>query len=558
MLLNLKISNLAVIKNLEIKFYEGLNVFTGETGSGKSVILKAIDFVLGARCNKDMIRFGENKACVEATFKKLSVQILGFLKNELKIQNFKDELFITRTIFKDGKTIAAVNGVNVNVASLKNLGSRLIYLNEQGRAQNLVNSDNSLKIVDDFAQINNLVLKYRESFLRLKNILKKLKQINLKIEEKNNTFTILSERIAEIEKLNVQTDEDVHIFEKLKLIKNSEFVFKNLNFVKILLSGNENSEGIINNFEKIVRNLEQISNYKGEIKIILTKFQNLFFELKELIFDLSDVKNSFTFQSSELEFLENRLSEISKIKRKYGPKLLDVKNNLEKFKLELNKIKNYSTQKEELLNLKNQELTKFEKLLLTISKKRKETAYKISNKILNELKFLEMKDVDFKIELKKHAANLNGLEEANFLISANLGEPLKPIYKVASGGELSRIMLAIVSVIFSEFKPLTLIFDEIDSGVSGVTASKIGVKLNQLAKSAQVICITHLAQIAAVADENFKIVKKNVAGRVVTEVVHLSLNEKIKEIARIVGGSQVNDLTLKLAENMVKKRLGVC
>ena len=230
MLLNLKISNLAVIKNLEIKFYEGLNVFTGETGSGKSVILKAIDFVLGARCNKDMIRFGENKACVEATFKKLSVQILGFLKNELKIQNFKDELFITRTIFKDGKTIAAVNGVNVNVASLKNLGSRLIYLNEQGRAQNLVNSDNSLKIVDDFAQINNLVLKYRESFLRLKNILKKLKQINLKIEEKNNTFTILSERIAEIEKLNVQTDEDVHIFEKLKLIKNSEFVFKNLNF----------------------------------------------------------------------------------------------------------------------------------------------------------------------------------------------------------------------------------------------------------------------------------------------------------------------------------------
>ena len=270
------------------------------------------------------------------------------------------------------------------------------------------------------------------------------------------------------------------------------------------------------------------------------------------------MKNSFTFQSSELEFLENRLSEISKIKRKYGPKLLDVKNNLEKFKLELNKIKNYSTQKEELLNLKNQELTKFEKLLLTISKKRKETAYKISNKILNELKFLEMKDVDFKIELKKHAANLNGLEEANFLISANLGEPLKPIYKVASGGELSRIMLAIVSVIFSEFKPLTLIFDEIDSGVSGVTASKIGVKLNQLAKSAQVICITHLAQIAAVADENFKIVKKNVAGRVVTEVVHLSLNEKIKEIARIVGGSQVNDLTLKLAENMVKKRLGVC
>ncbi len=555
MLASLVIKNFAIIKDLKIELFEGFNVFTGETGAGKSIILKAIDFVVGARGSKDMIRFGEKCASVEATFGKLSDEILKIVEYDLEIEVLNCEILIERKIFSDGRTTGSINGKNVGVRDLKKIGDKLVHFSEQGSNQKLLVAENNLKMLDDFAENNESIFEYRQSFERLRKIFKNLKQIDYQVELNDKKFEQLSEQISEIEKINLKLEEDKQIESKLTLIKNSAEIFKVLNLICEKFSGcGSDNENVLNIFDESVKNLEQIVKYDLEFKTVFEKFKSLFFEIQELIIDIENLKNvRFDFEPNQVEILESRLSDISKIKRKFGPSLVDVKNKLQNFKEEIKQIQNYGLKKEELLKVKENELTKFKQLLIEISKKRKKSAAKFSAAVENELKFLEMEDANFIVKLKKHSANFNGLEDAEFFISANLGEPAKPVCKIASGGELSRIMLAIVNVMASKFRPLTLIFDEIDSGVSGLSAKKIGIKLKQLSKYTQIICITHLAQIAAVGDHNFKIVKQNVGDRVFSSVRYLNFDEKIEEIARIVGVDGNKELALNVASEMLKK-----
>lgn len=555
MLASLIIKNFAIIKDLKIDLFEGLNVFTGETGAGKSIILKAIDFVVGARGSKDMIRFGEKCASVEAMFEKLSDEILKIIECDLEIEVINREILIERKIFSDGRTNSLINGKNIGVRDLKKIGDKLVHFSEQGSNQKLLVAENNLKMLDDFAENDELIFAYRQSFEKLSKIFKSLKQIDYQIELNNKKFEQLSEQISEIEKINLKPEEDEQIEGKLKLIKNSAEIFEVLNLICEKFSGcSGNYENVLNIFSESVKNLERIVKYDLEFKTIFEKFKSLFFETQELIIDIENLKNvRFDFEPNRVEILENRLSDISKIKRKFGPSLVDVKNNLQNFKEEIKQIQNYGLKKEELLKIKETELIKFKQLLIEISKRRKEAAAKFSAAVENELKFLEMNDANFVVKLKKHGANFNGSEDAEFFISANLGEPAKPVCKIASGGELSRIMLAIVDVMASKFRPLTLIFDEIDSGVSGLSAKKIGIKLKKLSKHTQIICITHLAQIAAVADYNFKIVKQNYGDRVFSSVCHLNFDEKIEEIARIVGVDGNKELALNIVNEMLRK-----
>ncbi len=551
MLVSLTIKNLAVIKNVNINFYQNLNVFSGETGAGKSVMLKAINFILGARCSKSMIRFGEKSAEVEAVFNNLPKNVTEYIINDLKIKLIDNCVLIRRKLFLNGKTLAYFNNIGISISDLKKVGLNLVHFNEQNSGQNLLFLDNELKILDNFAEINDLVLQYRISYNNLKNLILNLKKLENDIKNKNEKLEVFNDQIKEIESLNLKIGEDEKIEKELKIAQNSSKIFEILNLIINNFYGSNSNEGILNFFKTTTDNLSGISNLNDSFMKILNKFNNIFFELEELILEIKNLVNKFDFDREYLEFLENRLSKIIKIKRKFGPSLELVLNKLDDLKFNCLKFENYSEQKIELNKLKKIELDKFKNFANLISQKRKIAADKLSIEILNELKFLEMKDANFKVELKPHKANLNGLEDVEFLISTNLGEPLKPITKIASGGELSRIMLAAICVMANKFKTPTLIFDEIDYGVSGVTATRIGSKIKNLSKHCQIICITHIAQIVAIADENFKISKDIYNNETKTKIEHLNLDDKIKEVARIIGGDNVSDLTLKLANELI-------
>lgn len=554
MLKVLIIENLAIIKKMEIEFCPGLNIFTGETGAGKSIMLKALSLIVGARCSKDIIRFGEKTATVEAVFENLPKSVIDIINSVLKVQVKNGQISVKRIVYDDGKSKALVNNIIINIGDLKKIGQKLINFNEQGSSQTLLNSENDSFFLDSFAEINELVADYRIKFLEFNRVFRKLEQLELKIKQKTENFSELKSKISEIEKANIKPGEYEKISKNLKIIKNSTEIFEILKSINMMLNGNFEHDGVLNNINSSTKQLEKISGFNDEFRLIFEKFKSLNFELEEAAFEIEKLKNKLDFEPGKLEFLENRLSEIVKIKRKFGPEIEDVENKLASMKLELEQIENYDVQKQKLVNLKNEKLVHLKKQLIEISKKRKEFANIFSNAILNELNFLEMKNSKFAVELMGHKANLNGLEDAIFLISTNLGEPLKPLCKVASGGELSRILLAIVSVMSNKFKPSTLVFDEIDSGVSGIAAEKIKIKLKQLSKNTQIVCITHLAQIASAADKHFKIFKTvDHEKRINSKILNLNFDEKIKEIARLIGGCESNELILNLATELIKQ-----
>lgn len=553
MLKNLSVKNLAIINNIDIDFDVGLNIFTGETGAGKSIMLKALSFIMGARCSKSVVRSGEKCAIIEAIFENLNETIFKIF-NEMKIKIENNSVIVKRIIFCDGKSTAFINGSMVSVTDLKRVGRELLIFNEQGSSQNFLNSENNIYFLDSFAGINELVLKYRNEFVKLNEVLRKLKKLENLINFRNDKTEELKLKISEIEKLNLKFDEEKKIGEKLKIIKNSAEIFEILNLIYDLFCGNGEFEGILNKIKNSIKQLEKISGFGEEFKLVYEKFKSLTFELEEAVFDVENLKNSVNYEPKQLDYLENRLSDILKIKRKFGPTFNDVKNRLNLMKLELEKLQNCEFQKQNLIKIRNEKLARLKQQLFDISKHRQDSANKFSNAILNELKFLEMNNAKFIVELQKHKANLNGLEDVAFLISTNQGEPLQPLNKVASGGELSRLLLAFVVVMLNKFHVPTIVFDEVDSGVSGIAAKKIGEKLKQISKNTQIICITHLAQIASVADKHFKIFKSvDSNGRTSSKVLNLNFEEKTKEIARLIGGSETDELVVKLAAEMIKQ-----
>lgn len=538
---------------MEIEFCSGLNIVTGETGAGKSVMLNGLNFIIGARCSKSVVRFGEKYAFVEAVFENPSSEIIEILKKlTIKIENDKI-LTVKRLIYDDGRSKALINSSTVSIGDLKQIGQKLVNFNEQSSSQNILHSENNIRLLDSFAEINELVASYRKKFIEFNNILKKLKQINS--TQNIEKFKELKAKVSEIEKANIKPDEELKINEQLKLIQNSANIFDTLNSIYEILTGNYENEGILSSLKNSTQQFEKINEFSDELKAIYEKFTNLTFELEEISFEIEKLKSNLNFDPKQLEFLENRLSVITKLKRKFGPNFENIENNLKYMKLELEKMQTYSAQENELTMLKNKKIDDLKKQLLEISKKREEAASEFSKYVLNELKFLEMKHSNFVVKITKHKANLNGLEDIEFLISANAGEPLKPLCKVASGGELSRITLAIVSIMNEKFKQSTLVFDEIDSGVSGIAAKKIGIKLKQLSNSTQIICITHLAQIASIANKHFKIFKSKdgADGRVSSKILNLNFDEKVKEVARLIDGNENSELTLSLAGEMIKQ-----
>ena len=552
MLVNLYIQNLAVVEKIIIEFGKGMNLFTGETGAGKSIVVDAINSIIGGRCSKNMVRNGEKKAVVIATFQDLSDEVKEFAeKYDWDIS--EDQLIIQRDISFDGKTTARINGMPINISILRELGSLLVNIHGQHDNQILLSSEKHLNILDDYGNLNELLDKYQYHFSYLKKINLELDAIKADQALKSEKIEVITNQINEIEQADVEEGEDVELEGDSRSIRNSAKILENLNMVHQLLSGDDDMNGIVDMLDDAVSHLDKAAAYYDDIVLSSEKLRDMLFEIKEISYDISNKCQHLDFNPNKLDAIESRLDEIFKIKRKYGPTIDDVNNKLASLKSELEKVEMYDVRQNELMVSQKSEMKQVAELGQMLSRERKLVAKKFAENVARELEFLDMKGVKFEVVVSPHEGNIWGLEDVEFLISTNVGEPPKPISKIASGGELSRIMLSIKNTLAEKDKIPTLVFDEVDTGVSGSAAQKIGLKLKQASKNRQVLCVTHLAQIAALADEHFKISKKAIDGRSFAEVEQLNEEGRIEEVARIMSAGSITNLTMQTAQEMIEK-----
>lgn len=552
MLVNLYIQNLAIVKKIIIEFGKGMNLFTGETGAGKSIVVDAINAILGGRCSKNMVRSGEKKAVIIATFQDLSEEVQNF-SEKYDWDVSEDQLIVQRDISFDGKTMARINGMPINISILRELGDLLVNIHGQHDNQILLSQEKHLTILDDYGDLNDLLSKYQYHFSYLRKVNLELDNIKAEQALKSEKIERITSQINEIEQADIEEGEDVELEGDSRSIRNSAKILENLNIVHQLLSGDDDVDGIVDILGDAVSHLDTAATYYDDIVVYSEKLREMLFEIKEMSYDIGNKCQNLDFNPNKLDAIESRLDEIFKIKRKYGPTIDDVNNKLAFLKSELEKIEMYDVRQNELIVSQKAEMKQVEELGEMLSEERRIVADRFVENVSKELEFLDMKGVKFEVLVSSCERSIWGLENVEFLISTNVGEPPKPISKIASGGELSRIMLSIKNTLAEKDKIPTLVFDEVDTGVSGSAAQKIGLKLKQASKNRQVLCVTHLAQIAALADEHFKVSKKTVDGRSFAEVDELDEEGRIKEVARIMSAGSITNLTMKTAQEMIEK-----
>lgn len=551
MLSSLKINDLAIIEDAKIKYSNGLNVMTGETGSGKSIIIDSINAVRGERSSKDLISDGADCAKVTAVFENVNDDVISTLK-EYDIDCLDRSVFIQRTI-KDNRNICKVNGEAVTVSILKQIGSRLIDIHGQNDNQTLLNEENHLGYIDKIAENKEILSQYKEKFHQLKEINRQLKKSTLDENEKERKFETLSFQINEIENAEIKIGEKKDLIALKNKQINTEKILQNLGLSKDYLDGSEDTSGILALLYSLKTSLMNLTDCYSQILSQVQSIDECISALQDCASFVSGELNSFEGEDLDINKIEERLDIIYRLSKKYGDSEEEILEFLEKAKVEY---KDISLNEEKVNKLTDEYNSTLEELLSLgdkITNSRKRAGEIFSQKIMEELTFLDMPNVKFKVEIKPGKVTVNGIDEVQFLISTNAGQDMKPMVKIASGGELSRIMLAIKCVLTNLDNVDTLIFDEIDTGVSGRAAEKIGYKLKEVSSFSQIICVTHLAQIAAFADNHLFIEKNAFDGKTRTTVRTLDNKSRKNEIARIIGGSHITDATLKSAEEMLER-----
>ncbi len=554
MLAELYIENLAVIEQATVTFCGNFNVFTGETGAGKSVLIDGINAILGKRVSKEIVRNGAEKAVISGLICNISEDVLLKI-NELGVECVENEILLTREIFADGGSIARINSKTTSVGVLREIGSLLVDIYGQHDSQLLLHPENHIKIVDEFAEIIPDISKYNAVFKEVQEISRKIKKIKSQKNENLINIDRLERIVSEISDVNIKdSSEDESVESEYNLIKNSKFILDNIVNSRSILDGYDSSGGIISEIRDVKNYLNLVKKYDSSIENLIERLKITEIELTDINEELSFYSNSMNFDESKCKFLESRYDALNSIKKKYGPSLSDVLELFEKSKLELESISDADDELEDLSQNREKMLVELTKLADNLSAKRVKAAKQLSKNIQKELVFLDMPKVKFEFKHCLGKLAINGMDSLEMVISVNDGSELMPISKVASGGELSRIMLAIKNVIALKDNVSTLIFDEIDTGVSGRAAQKIGVKLSQISKLRQVICVTHLSQIAVMADQQFLIEKNSLGGKTYTNISRLAEKERICEIARIQCGDNITEIALKNAEEQLQSR----
>ena len=549
MLSLLHIENIAVIEQADISFDPGFNVLTGETGAGKSIVIDAISAILGKRAYRDMIRTGTNKASVRAVFTKVPA-LPWFGENGV---DYDEETVIQRDIFMDGKNVCRVNGTLVTVSILQKLGLQLINIHGQHDSATLFDEENHLRFLDAFADNEALLLDYREKFSAVSALRREIDRMTMDEGEKLRRLETLKYQVEEIEKADLKAGEDEELEQRRKLLQNSEKLSQGLEEASESLLGGDDSDGAAALLAQAAYALSRIARYSDDYTAFQERLTDLKYQVQDIADEVRDALEELSYSADELEQIESRLDIIHRLRRKYGTTCQEILEYLENARKELDEIEFADDRVEHLKKqLSVKEKAAWEAAML-LRKDRQEKGNLLSEKILSELRQLDMPRVQFQCRFRETELGADGADQVAFYLSANAGEDLKPLSKVASGGELARIMLSMKNVLAEKDAVDTLIFDEVDTGVSGRAAQRIAEKLRALAQHKQVLCVTHLPQLAALADTHMLIAKSEHDGRTFTTVTPLDREGRKQELARIIGGTNITEITLKSAEEMLPR-----
>lgn len=541
MITKLHIKNIGIIEDLEIDFNNGLNVLTGETGAGKTLIIGSLGIISGGRFSKEMIRKGENNSYVELC-----------MYDPEDENSIDGNIIISREINLNGRNMCKINGRMVTVNELKEFMSKYIEIHGQNDNQNLLDTKEHQKYLDDFIgdKIRFLKEEYTQLFSKYSLIKKELKENFGDEKERQRKIDLLKYQVNEIEEAELKENEEELLEEKRKIIMNSEKISTNLNEADTSIG-----ENTIDSLSNAIRALEKIETIDEKYENVASNLKNIYYELQEISRDISDFKDDTYFDEEERNNIEERLDLIYSLKRKYGNSIKEILEYLEETKKEVYRIENLEEYTNKLKQEQKQIENKMEDISTQMHEIRLQYSLKLSEKINKNLQELEMKSAKINIHIDYMEEFLEtGKDKITFYISTNLGEDEKELSKTASGGEMSRVMLAIKTVLADVDKTPTLIFDEIDTGISGKAANSVAEKLSKIAKEHQILCISHLPNIAAIADYNYFISKKIVNERTNTNIKLLKEDEIIREIARISSG-EVNEATIKYASELRNKKV---
>ena len=548
MLSLLHIENIAVIECADITFDAGFNILTGETGAGKSIVIDAISAILGERAYRDMIRTGTNKASVRGIFTDVP-ELPWFAQNGVE---YDPETVIQREVYLDGKNVCRVNGSLVSVSILRKLGIQLINIHGQHDSASLFDENNHLHFLDAFAENTSLRENYGEKFAAVSELHKQIARLHMDESEKLRRMETLKYQIEEITKANLQPGEDETLEQRRKILQNAEKLSDGIHTAVECLYGGDESDGAASLLAEAERELARLARYTDAYHDLHEKVADLMYQVQDAAEELRDARDDLSYSADELEQIEARLDVIHRLRRKYGTNCEEILQYLENAQKELDEI---AFADDHIQRLK-EKCEKAEKqawdAAIRLRDNRMKAAEELSARILNELAQLDMPRVQFTCNFTETELTPTGADLVAFYMSANAGEALKPLSKVASGGELARIMLAMKNVLAEQDQVATLIFDEVDTGVSGRAAQKVAEKLRSVAKTKQVLCVTHLPQLAALANTHLLIAKEERQGRTYTTVTPLDLEGRKRELARIIGGANITETTLKSAEEMLK------
>ncbi|HON16675.1 MAG TPA: DNA repair protein RecN, partial [Spirochaetota bacterium] len=558
--------NFVIIDSLNISFTKGLNILSGETGAGKSILIDALSGVLGEKLSTDMIRTGFDKATLEAVFDISSLEPVQSILQDSGIDIEDDQLILRREIFANGKGRCFANSVQITVAKLKEIADSLVDIHGQNEHQTIINIARHRELLDSFGNLQNDVAKVKDVYDRLYNIRNKLNSFEIDEREKARRIEFNSFAIKEIESASLKPGEEEELKNESNLLANAEKIFKEVNEASQWLSG---EGGAIQSLKKAEISLSKIADIDPNVSSLLDKIREALYSLEDSSSEIKSYKRNIDFSPERINEVESRLNLIQGLKKKYGNTIEEILQYAEKAKSEIEAINSSDEEIESLKVAEKKTVKEAKELALALSEKRKAAAARLEELVMNELKDLGMAGAVFKISIKREVSpdgdieNENnryvlyphGMDRVEFMLSANEGEDLRQLRKVASGGEMSRIMLAIKNVIQAADIVDTLIFDEVDAGISGKTAEIVGRKLKNLSKNRQVLLITHLPQIAAMSDTHFLVQKGKADGRVTTVVKQLPPKDKIREVARMLAGEEITELSIKHAEEMIEKAL---
>ena len=542
----LHIENIAIIEQADISFRPGFNVLTGETGAGKSIVIDALSAVLGQRASRELIRTGADHAFVSAVFSGIP-QGLGA---DLGVAD-AEEWLLQREIYVDGKNVCRLNGRPMTVTQLRTLGSRLLNIHGQHDGQQLLDETQHILYLDQYGRYMPLQIAYQEKYSALQRIENQISALQMDEAEKTRRIDTLQFQIQDLERANLQSGEEEELLERRNLLRNSEKIISAVQGADYCLNGDDQREGALSLLRQAQEQLSTVRGLGDSFAQLTERINAVYSELYDIAYTVQDKKDELDFAPGELDTVELRCDQLYRLKKKYGATVEDMMAYLEKCRQELDQITLADDTLAQLQKHREKALKEALAAARELSQQRKAAAQSLEKQILTELQELNMGSIRFQVAFVEKKLDATGMDEVRFLMSANVGEELRPIQKIASGGELARIMLAMKNVFSQQEKLGTMVFDEVDTGVSGRAAQKVAEKMAKISRQKQVLCVTHLPQLAAMADTHFSVEKGVSGGRTFTRVQELTRQQRREELARLTGSGQTSQTMIDSAEELL-------